>query len=178
MYRADLRYRHPLILGGRVRAARVILSHPDSGGSHDTSHRSHPHLSADEYIAWHQHRAPGGLRISRRGFLKGSAITAIGVLAAKIDRAMGAPLARLLLDPKRIYLAPDDHTDYLWSANEGQYQQWFLQMLDYYLNQADATAGNPSQYQSRWNCDGSFWVWTYERNQHARTVHPLDRSHP
>lgn len=66
---------------------------------------------------------------------------------------------------KRIYVAPDDHTDYMWTADEATYRQAFLDMLDYYLAQADATQSNPSQYQSRWNCDGNFWMWTYERNR-------------
>ena len=56
---------------------------------------------------------------------------------------------------KRIYLAPDDHTDYMWTMDEENYRLAFLEMLDYYLNQIDATAGNPSPYQGRWNCDGS-----------------------
>lgn len=68
---------------------------------------------------------------------------------------------------KRIYIAPDDHTDYMWTADEETYRQAFLEMTDYYLNQMDATAGNPSPYQGRWNCDGSFWMWTYERNRSA-----------
>ena len=66
---------------------------------------------------------------------------------------------------KRIYIAPDDHTDYMWSADEAAYKQAFLDMTDYYLNLADSTAGNPFDSQSRWNCDGSFWLWTYEKNK-------------
>ena len=67
--------------------------------------------------------------------------------------------------PKRVYIGPDDHTDYFWSADEETYRQAFLDTLDYYLDLADATAGNPSEYQSRWNCDGSFWLWTYEKHR-------------
>jgi len=66
---------------------------------------------------------------------------------------------------KRIYLAPDDHTDYLWTMDEEGYRKAFLEMLDYYLNQIDATATNPPPFQGRWNCDGSFWLWTYEKNK-------------
>jgi len=47
---------------------------------------------------------------------------------------------------KRIYLAPDDHTDYMWTADEATYRAAFLEMLDYYLNAADSTAGNTSVY--------------------------------
>jgi len=66
---------------------------------------------------------------------------------------------------KRVYLAPDDHTDYFWSADDDQYRQAFLTTLDYYLDLADATAGNPSSQQSRWNCDGHLWLWTYQKNK-------------
>lgn len=66
---------------------------------------------------------------------------------------------------KRFYIAPDDHTDYMWTANEADYQNAFLTMTDFYLNQIDATAGNASPYQARWNADGSFWMWTYEKNR-------------
>ncbi len=68
---------------------------------------------------------------------------------------------------KRIYIAPDDHTDYMWTANETAYQNAFLTMTDYYLNQMDLTAGNPSNQQARWNADGSFWMWTYQKNRSA-----------
>jgi alpha-mannosidase len=70
-----------------------------------------------------------------------------------------------LPESKRIYLANDDHTDYMWSMDEEGYRRAFLEMLDYYLAQIDATATNPSPYQSRWNCDGSFWLWIYEKNK-------------
>ncbi len=85
-----------------------------------------------------------------------------GVLVVAIGLATSAAAQQ-----QRVYLAPDDHTDYWWSGTEAQYQQAFVDTLNYYLDQADATAANPSEYQSRWNCDGSFWLWTYERNQPA-----------
>src|SRR5688572_19173618 len=66
---------------------------------------------------------------------------------------------------QRVYIAPDDHTDYFWLADEATYQQVFLDSLDYYIALADATASNPHDFQSRWNCDGSLWLWTYERNR-------------
>ncbi len=74
-------------------------------------------------------------------------------------------IAQEVLAQKRVYIAPDDHTDYMWRGNEQQYQDAFLSMTDYYLNQMDATAGNPSPYQARWNADGSFWMWTYQKNR-------------
>jgi alpha-mannosidase len=66
---------------------------------------------------------------------------------------------------KRIYLAADDHTDYFWTADGDAYRQAFLETIDYYLDQADLTAGNPSDTQSRWNCDGSLWMWEYQKNK-------------
>jgi alpha-mannosidase len=130
---------------------------------HHLAHLTPEELAAHDPSTHLHHHVYSG--ISRRGFLRGGVAAAIGVWVVRIDRALGAPLARLQGNPKRIYLAPDDHTDYFWSGNEDQYRQWFLQMLDYYLDRADDTAGKPSQYQSRWNCDGSFWVWTYEQNR-------------
>jgi alpha-mannosidase len=70
-------------------------------------------------------------------------------------------------DRKRLYIAADDHTDYLWTADEATYRRVFQDMLDYYLDLADATAGELPEYQSRWNCDGSLWMWTYEKNKPA-----------
>jgi alpha-mannosidase len=68
---------------------------------------------------------------------------------------------------KRIYLAPDDHTDYMWTADEAEYEKVFLKMTDYYLDQMDATAENLAPYQARWNADGSFWMWIYQKNRSA-----------
>jgi alpha-mannosidase len=66
---------------------------------------------------------------------------------------------------KRFYIAPDDHTDYYWLADGNTYRQSFLTMIDYYLNKMDQTAGNPSDQQMRWECDGSLWMWEYEKNR-------------
>ncbi len=69
--------------------------------------------------------------------------------------------------PKRIYIANDDHTDYMWTLNEEEYRRAFVEMLDYYLAQIDATLDRPPPQQARWNCDGSLWLWIYERNKSA-----------
>lgn len=66
---------------------------------------------------------------------------------------------------RRFYIAPDDHTDYFWAADDVTYRQSFLTMIDYYLNKMDETQANPSDKQMRWNCDGSLWMWEYERNR-------------
>ena len=66
---------------------------------------------------------------------------------------------------RRFYIAPDDHTDYYWAADEATYRQSFLSMIDYYLNKMDETQANPSDTQMRWSCDGSLWMWEYEKNR-------------
>ncbi|HEV7347338.1 glycosyl hydrolase-related protein [Telluribacter sp.] len=63
----------------------------------------------------------------------------------------------------RIYLANDDHTDYMWTANEAQYDSAFVHMLDYYLDQIDSTRNLPPDFQARFNCDGSYWLRAYEK---------------
>lgn len=65
----------------------------------------------------------------------------------------------------RVYLCPDDHSDYFWTADDAAYRTAFGSMIDYYLDLADSTAGNPSDYRSRWHCDGSLWLWEYERTR-------------
>ena len=78
-------------------------------------------------------------------------------------------------EPRRIYLAPDDHTDYMWTADEETYRRAFLETLDYYLDLAD------QEPRSRWNTDGAFWAWTYERHrtpaQFARLVERIRTGH-
>ena len=74
--------------------------------------------------------------------------------------------------PNRYYIGNDDHTDYMWSGDELAYRQAFLRMLDYYMAQAENTAGNPADAQGRFNCDGSVWVWEYE---HQRTPAQFQR---
>ncbi|NIJ54639.1 glycosyl hydrolase-related protein [Dyadobacter arcticus] len=64
---------------------------------------------------------------------------------------------------KRLYIANDDHTDYMWTGNEAQYDSAFVHMLDYYLDQIDSSKNEPEDYQARFNCDGSFWVNAYKK---------------
>jgi alpha-mannosidase len=67
--------------------------------------------------------------------------------------------------PKRIYIAPDDHTDYMWTANEAVYRKAFVEMLDYYLDLADKTQNDAPEYRSRWHADGSYWLYAYEKSK-------------
>ncbi len=71
----------------------------------------------------------------------------------------------LRADETRIYLANDDHTDYMWTANADTYNAVFVDMLDYYLNLADVTQNNPLAFQNRFNADGSYWLWNHERQK-------------
>jgi len=71
----------------------------------------------------------------------------------------------VLAADKRVYIALDDHTDYMWTADEETYRQAFLEMLDYYLDLADATEGEDPPYQSRFNTDGTLWVRVYEEER-------------
>ncbi len=87
-------------------------------------------------------------------------LTKVVILAAVVSGVAAA-------QPKRIYIAPDDHTDYMWTGDEEEYRRAFVEMLDYYLDLADKTKGNPTEFQSRWHADGSIWLWTYERNKSA-----------
>ena len=67
--------------------------------------------------------------------------------------------------PKRIYIANDDHTDFMWSADAETYGKVFVEMLDFHLDLADETAGNPPPYRNRFNADGSYWLWSYEQQK-------------
>ncbi len=104
------------------------------------------------------------LRLQHHGLVR---TLGLAILAAAGLSPVGSSTEPRPATPKRIYLAADDHTDYMWTMDEEGYRRAFLEMLDYYLDQADATRGAPPAHQSRWNCDGSFWLWTYERNRSA-----------
>jgi len=71
----------------------------------------------------------------------------------------------LYAQQKKIYLALDDHTDFMWTANEAGYDLAFVKMLDYYLDQIDSTQSNPPDFQARFNCDGSYWMQAYQRHR-------------
>ena len=74
---------------------------------------------------------------------------------------------------EKIYLAPDDHTDYMWTGDEETYRKALLQSTDYYLDLADKTAKQPAALQSRWNFDSALWFWIYENNRTPNQVERL-----
>lgn len=69
----------------------------------------------------------------------------------------------LFSQEKRLYIANDDHTDYMWTADEAKYDSAFVQMLDFYLFQIDSTKNNAPDFQARFNCDGSAWLKAYQK---------------
>src|SRR5664279_4789111 len=91
------------------------------------------------------------------GFNKGIYPVIMSSLLARFARVMTAVFVFAVLlsinasAQRRFYIAPDDHTDYYWAADGTTYRQAFLTMTDYYLDKMDATAGNPSDTQMRWN---------------------------
>jgi alpha-mannosidase len=149
--------------------AMTIRDHDPRFEQHPHMHyHAHEHLPSHTPDHTHAHEPlPSQRGLSRRGFLFTAAATATGLLLARFERVAGRSLFPANSAQKRIYIAPDDHTDYMWTADEATYQSVFLEMLDYYLDRADSTAANASPYQSRWNCDGTLWVWVYERNRSA-----------
>ena len=74
---------------------------------------------------------------------------------------------------EKVYLAPDDHTDYMWTGDEETYRKALLQSTDYYLDLADKTVGEPHDFQSRWNFDSTLWFWVYENNRTPEQVNRL-----
>lgn len=73
-----------------------------------------------------------------------------------------------LAQARRIYIANDDHTDYMWSANADAYANVFVDMIDWHIGLADQTDGNQPEYRNRFNCDGSYWLWNYEQKKSAQ----------
>ncbi len=83
----------------------------------------------------------------------------ISTLATLVTLA--APAAEVT----RIYLANDDHTDFMWTADADTYANVFVDLLDFHLKLADETATNPSPYRNRFNADGSLWLATYQQKK-------------
>ena len=86
-----------------------------------------------------------------------------GHLLSRIAATICALSVNAHAEPKRIYLANDDHTNFMWTADADTYAQTFVEMIDFHLKLADETAGNKSAYRNRFNCDGSYWLWNYEQ---------------
>ncbi len=64
---------------------------------------------------------------------------------------------------KRLYIANDDHTDYMWSGDEAQYDSAFVKTIDFHLRKIDSTKNFLNNFQNRYNCDGSYWLRSYQK---------------
>lgn len=109
-------------------------------------------------------RARGARRSARARLVPAIALAFAAAIACAPAPARAA---------RRLYIANDDHTDYVWSGTVEQYRDVFTSMLDFYMAQAEATAANVPDARGRFNCDGSLWVWEYERNRSAADVERL-----
>jgi alpha-mannosidase len=92
----------------------------------------------------------------------------IAVTAVTLLVALSAPASA----QRKIYLANDNHTDIFWNADLATYEDAFVSMIDYYLQKAQETSGEVAgipaelpQFQSRFNLDGTNWLWTYQRRK-------------
>ena len=65
----------------------------------------------------------------------------------------------------RLYLANDDHTDYVWTASDTAYNTVFLNMIDAWMANNNATNGSQADYRTKFDCDGSYWAWIYQQNR-------------
>lgn len=128
-----------------------------------TKHHSHKTLQSE----YGRLRAGSGenLLLTRRDFLQTGVVLLSGALLPRFLADLGAEGLAQEFSGKRIYIAPDDHTDLFWTADLPTYNKAFIDMLDYYLDLADKTQHEPPEFQSRWNCDGSYWVWIYEKDK-------------
>ncbi len=104
-------------------------------------------------------------QLTRRDFLQTGMVLLSGAVLPRFLANLDSEGLAQEFSGKRIYIAPDDHTDLFWSADLQTYEKLFVDMLDYYLDLADKTQNESPEFQSRWNCDGSFWVWVYEKNK-------------
>jgi len=124
----------------------------------------HHHAGHSEFV---KSRAGSGenLSLTRRDFLHTGLVLLSGAMLPRFLVGLRSEGLVQEFEGKRIYIAPDDHTDLFWTADLPTYQKAFTDMLDYYLDLADQTQNDPPEFQSRWNCDGSYWVWVYEKNK-------------
>jgi alpha-mannosidase len=61
----------------------------------------------------------------------------------------------------------------MWTANEAKYDSAFVKMLDYSLMQIDSTKNFPSNFQARFNCDGSLWLKKYKKYRSDKQFNKL-----
>ncbi len=67
----------------------------------------------------------------------------------------------------RLYLANDDHTDFMWTARDTAYETAFITMIDAWMANNNATSGNAPDFQTKFSCDGTYWAWAYQKHKTA-----------
>jgi alpha-mannosidase len=78
--------------------------------------------------------------------------------------------AKSFSQERRIYIANDDHTDLMWTADEETYARSFVEMIDWHMSLSEQTSELPTQFQHKFNCDGSYWLWCYEQKKTAQEM--------
>jgi alpha-mannosidase len=73
--------------------------------------------------------------------------------------------AKSFSQERRIYIANDDHTDLMWTADEETYARSFVEMIDWNMGLSEQTSDLPTEFQNKFNCDGSYWLWCYEQKK-------------
>ena len=68
---------------------------------------------------------------------------------------------------RRIYIANDDHTDFLWTADEQTYERVFQEMIDFYVDLAEKTDANPAPYQEDGHPYKEITLWGWLRHLRA-----------
>ncbi len=89
----------------------------------------------------------------------------LGILTLSVVATLAAAELSPLPAERRIYIANDDHTDYMWAADAATYDRVFVDMLDFHLDLIRQTKDAPFPHRSRFNTDGSYWLRNYEKHK-------------
>lgn len=108
---------------------------------------------------------PGSIQKCRIGFVRRHVLAAS--LACALAASIGTPS-----DAADLYLLNDNHTDYGWNATTDDVENAMVTELDYYLDQADRTAGLAPELRAKYAADSWWYLYTYQRN---RTPAQFDR---
>ena len=127
------------------------------------SRRGSVALTACPVLAAKCRKGPVRWSVSTADFVRGPTVTTFALALALV--ALAATARGEEPPPKRIYIANDDHTDFMWTADADTYANVFVEMLDWHMKLADETATNAPAHRNRFNADGSYWLWNYERRK-------------
>ncbi|MEO8765507.1 MAG: T9SS type A sorting domain-containing protein [Ginsengibacter sp.] len=81
--------------------------------------------------------------------------------------------ANTIKSQSRLYLSNDNHTDYMWTADAATYDNAFITMIDTWMANNNATNANAPDYQTKFNFDGTYWAWSYEKQKTAAQFQAL-----